>query len=160
MKPVWGKAKYLYTYWISSFMAIHHLRHGPLNRYVNCGLRMHRECRERFPRNQIQSKLLVSDPDMHHGTCVTQVPWCMSGSLTRGGGKTFQAFPARAEPTILRNWQEADAICLTAVFMTVKINFKPCHKFKNLIEYVTIHSVYICTYLLTSSFVTPWITYI
>ena len=25
----------------------------------------------------------VSDPDMHHGTCVTHVPWCMSGSLTR-----------------------------------------------------------------------------
>ena len=27
---------------------------------------------------------LVSDPDMHHGTCVTHVPWCMSGSLTCG----------------------------------------------------------------------------
>ena len=26
----------------------------------------------------------VSDPDMHHGTCVTHVPWCMSGSLTSG----------------------------------------------------------------------------
>ena len=24
----------------------------------------------------------VSDPDMHHGTCVTYVPWCMPGSLT------------------------------------------------------------------------------
>ena len=24
----------------------------------------------------------VSDPDMHHGTCVTHVPWCMPGSLT------------------------------------------------------------------------------
>ena len=22
------------------------------------------------------------DPDMHHGTCVTHVPWCMPGSLT------------------------------------------------------------------------------
>ena len=22
------------------------------------------------------------DPDMHHGTCVTHVPWCMSGSLS------------------------------------------------------------------------------
>ena len=28
--------------------------------------------------------LRVSDPDMHHGTCVTHVPWCMSGSLTSG----------------------------------------------------------------------------
>ena len=24
----------------------------------------------------------VSDPDMHQGTCVTHVPWCMPGSLT------------------------------------------------------------------------------
>ena len=24
----------------------------------------------------------ASDPDMHHGTCVTHVPWCMPGSLT------------------------------------------------------------------------------
>ena len=23
----------------------------------------------------------VSEPDMHHGTCVTHVPWCMLGSL-------------------------------------------------------------------------------
>ena len=26
----------------------------------------------------------VSDPDMHHGTCVTYVPWYMPGSLTSG----------------------------------------------------------------------------
>ena len=26
----------------------------------------------------------VSVPDMHHGTCVTHVPWCMPGSLTGG----------------------------------------------------------------------------
>ena len=26
----------------------------------------------------------VTDPDMHHGTCVTHVPWCMPGSLTSG----------------------------------------------------------------------------
>ena len=26
----------------------------------------------------------VSDPDMHHGTCVTHVPWCMPGSLPTG----------------------------------------------------------------------------
>ena len=26
----------------------------------------------------------VSDPDMHHGTCVTHVPRCMPGSLTSG----------------------------------------------------------------------------
>ena len=26
----------------------------------------------------------VRDPDMHHGTGVTHVPWCMPGSLTSG----------------------------------------------------------------------------
>ena len=26
----------------------------------------------------------VSYPDMHYGTCVTHVPWCMPGSLTSG----------------------------------------------------------------------------
>ena len=24
----------------------------------------------------------LSDPDMHHGTCLTHLPWCMPGSLT------------------------------------------------------------------------------
>ena len=36
---------------------------------------------------KLQRKTLVSDPGMHHGTCVTHVPWCMSGSLTRGSGE-------------------------------------------------------------------------
>ena len=26
----------------------------------------------------------VSDPDMHHGSCVTHMTWCMLGSLTSG----------------------------------------------------------------------------
>ena len=26
----------------------------------------------------------VGDPGMHHGTCVTHVPWCMPGSLSSG----------------------------------------------------------------------------
>ena len=51
-----------------------------------------------------------SDPDMHHGTCVTHVPWCMPGSLTSGflwnrrRGKTFPTFPAHAEPANLLIW--------------------------------------------------------
>ena len=43
---------------------------------------MRRECRKRFPRHRLQRKTLVSDPGMHHGTCVTHVLWCMPGSLT------------------------------------------------------------------------------
>ena len=38
-------------------------------------------------------KLLVSDPDMHHGTCVTHVPWCMLGSLTRDDGENVLGIP-------------------------------------------------------------------
>ena len=30
---------------------------------------------------------------MHHGTCVTHVRWCMSGSLTRGGGENVPGIP-------------------------------------------------------------------
>ena len=44
---------------------------------------MRQECRVHFL--QFQRKPLVSDPDMHHDTCVAHVPWCMSGSLTCAG---------------------------------------------------------------------------
>ena len=30
---------------------------------------------------------------MRHGTCVTHMPWCMSGSLTRSGGENDPGFP-------------------------------------------------------------------
>ena len=55
------------------------LHMGLLPDTQNFVLRMRRECRERFPRHRLQRKPLVSDPDLHHGTCVTHVPWCMSG---------------------------------------------------------------------------------
>ena len=59
----------------------------------NWGLRMRRECQERFPRHWHQSKPLVSDPGMHHSMCVTHVPWCMSGSLTLGRGENVPGIP-------------------------------------------------------------------
>ena len=74
---------------------------------------MRRECREPFPRHRLQREPLVNDLDMHHGTCVTHMPWCMSGSLTRGGGETFPAFLAHAQPAILCIWQEAHGIMIT-----------------------------------------------
>ena len=44
-----------------------------------------------IPATDFRRKPLLSDPDMHHGTCVTHVPWCMSGSLTRKWrGKRFR----------------------------------------------------------------------
>ena len=57
------------------------------------GLCMRRVCRECFPRHRLQRKPLISDPGMHHGTCVTYVPWCMAGSLTRGGGENVPVIP-------------------------------------------------------------------
>ena len=44
---------------------------------------------------------------MHHGTCVTHVPWCMSGSLTCGDGENVPCIPGACAPAILRIWQEA-----------------------------------------------------
>ena len=54
-------------------------RNGPLVRYVKVRVAHYPGMPGTFsppPR--------VSDPDMHHGTCVTHVPWCMPGSLTSG----------------------------------------------------------------------------
>ena len=59
------------------------------------------------PRRQFQRKPLVSDPAMHHGTCVTHVPWCMSGSLTYNDGENVPSIPGACALAILRIWQEA-----------------------------------------------------
>ena len=81
---------------------------GPLSRYVKL-----RVVHAPGMPGKFSPPPRVSDPDMHHGTCVTHVPWCTPGSLTSGfiwsrrRGKTFQAFPAHAQPAILRIWQEA-----------------------------------------------------
>ena len=66
-----------------------------------------------FPRRRFQRKPLVSDPGMHHGTCVTHVPWCMSGSRTRGGGENVPGIPGACAPAISRIWQEAHDIVIT-----------------------------------------------
>ena len=52
---------------------------------------MRREC---FPRHRLQRKPPVSDPRMHHGTCITHVQWCMPGSLTRVGGGNVPGNPS------------------------------------------------------------------
>ena len=60
-----------------------------------------------FPRRRLQRKPLLSDPGMHHGTCDTHVPWCMSGSLASGGGENVPGIPGACAPAIFRIWQEA-----------------------------------------------------
>ena len=67
--------------------------HGPLTRYTKLRVAHAPECRERFPRHSRQRKPLVSDPGMHHGTCVTHVPWCMLGSSTSGGRENVPGIP-------------------------------------------------------------------
>ena len=53
--------------------------YGPLTRYVKLLVAHAPGMLGAFP-----PPLRVSDPDMHHGTCVTHVPWYMPGSLTSG----------------------------------------------------------------------------
>ena len=60
-----------------------------------------------FSRRRFQRKPLVGDHGMHHGTCVTHVPWCMSRSLTCGDGENVPGIPGACAPAILRIWQEA-----------------------------------------------------
>ena len=67
--------------------------HGPLTRYVYLRVAHAPGMLGTFSRHQLQRKPLISDPGMHHGTCVTHVPWCMSGSLNRGGGENAPGIP-------------------------------------------------------------------
>ena len=53
--------------------------HGPLTRYVKLRVAHSPEMLGTF-----SPPPHISDPDMHRGTCVTHVPWCMSGSRTSG----------------------------------------------------------------------------
>ena len=55
----------------------------PMRKIVDCAY-----CR------QLQRKPLVSNPVMHHGTYITHLPRCMSGSLSHGGGKNFPGIPS------------------------------------------------------------------
>ena len=62
----------MFSYW---FYGVH----GPLTRYVKL-----RVAHAPGMPGTFSLRPLVNDPDMHHGTCVTHVPWCMSGWLTSG----------------------------------------------------------------------------
>ena len=51
--------------------------HGPLTKYVKL-----RVANAPGMPGTFSTPMRFSDPGMHHGTCVTHVPWCMPGSLT------------------------------------------------------------------------------
>ena len=88
----WNQWRWNIFHWtnISLVVVISVLVMGLLADAQKCGLRMHRKC---FPCHRFQRKPLVSDPGMHHGMCVTHVPWWMSGSLTRGGRENVPGIP-------------------------------------------------------------------
>ena len=81
----------LSLFWKKEYSRVFH--HGPFIRYVKVRVAHAPERRERFPCHRLQRKPLVSDPVMHHGTCVTHVPRCMSRSLTGGGGVNVPGIP-------------------------------------------------------------------
>ena len=69
---------------------------------------------------------------MHHGTCVTHVPWCMSGSLTCGDGENVPGIPGACAPAILRIWQEAHGAMSLAIWVTT-LKFLNC---ENIFKYL------------------------
>ena len=69
-----------------------------------------------FPRRRFLREPLVSDPGMHHGTCVTHVPWCMPGSLTCGDGENVPGIPGACASAILCIWQEAHSSPVRAMY--------------------------------------------
>ena len=74
-----------------------------------------------FLRHRLQRQPLVSDASMHHGTCVTHVPWFMSGSLTSGGGENVPGIPGACTHEILRIWQEAHVRISMLIMQTADI---------------------------------------
>ena len=78
-----------------------------------------------FARRWIQRKPRVSDLGMHHGTCVRHMSWCMSGSLTRGGGENVPGIPGACAPAILRIWQETHGEGTTGPLFTKRTDVLP-----------------------------------
>ena len=100
----------------NSWLSVNQSNHGPAVRpwcyvpWASCKIRKIAGAHAPGMPGTFSPPPQVSDTDMHHGTCVTHVPWCMPGSLTSGFlwsrsvGKTFPAFPAHAQPAILCIW--------------------------------------------------------
>ena len=79
--------------WRVSASSMSLISYGHLTRYIKLQVAHAPGMPGKFLRHRLQRKPLVSDPDMHHCTCVMHVPWCMSGSLTRGGEENVPGIP-------------------------------------------------------------------
>ena len=74
IKPIPAFISYA-IYWVYRWCLVH----GPLAQYVTLRVAHASRMLETF-----FSRPWISDPDMHHGTCVTHVSWCMLGLLISG----------------------------------------------------------------------------
>ena len=132
---------------LSSICVTGMLFNGPLTRYVKL----------RVP-HAPGRKALVCDPGIHHGTCATHLPWCMSGSLTRCGGEnvlgissacTTRNFTYLARgPCLIKYWHGTKAIYSTFSFIVPTTNFRrkktrAVKKFRSLNIHLHIVHVYI-----------------
>ena len=100
--------------------------HGPLARYAILWVAHAPEMPgTSFP------PLRVSDPDVHHGTCVTHVPWCMPEIANQGfyfkigGGENVPGIPG----TTLRNlqcWVSGKRPMLSISFYTQQLSSWLC----------------------------------
>ena len=101
---------FLYTLYTYTVDVVFTLSYGPLSRYGTL-----RVVHVPGMPGPVFPPPRVSVPDMHHGTCVTHVPWCMPWSLNSGflsswrAGKMFPTFLAHAQTPLLCIWQEAHA---------------------------------------------------
>ena len=81
---IWWKLSKNSVEWTETFQtellwSIEPLVNGPLTRYAKL-----RVAHAPGMPGTFTPPPRVSDPDTYHGTCVTHVPWCMTGSLTSG----------------------------------------------------------------------------
>ena len=77
----------------------------------------------------------ASDPDMHHGTCVTRVPWCMRVSLTSGSfwsrwrGKRSRYSRGMRNPQVCESVKKPIAVFTAEFpFSCLPISYSESHK--------------------------------
>ena len=119
--------------------------YGPLTRFVQ--LRVAHApgmLRNVFPCHRLQRKPLISNPGMHHGTCVTHVPWCMSGSLTCDGGENVPGIQAHAQtqfyvsgkrPITLGWWPPGAEVYWTQGVVGILLGYHPMYPAKPVVVY-------------------------
>ena len=93
----------------------------------------------------------VSDPDMHHGTCVTHMPWCMLGLVNGGGENIPCAWETRIFTYLVKGPLQAcvkyhDIVHLAFWYLSVAIivrsknlqSLEYVYDFKNVLLYILV----------------------